>query len=282
MMKFTVKENIYLMEALKQKFPGSSNNSIKSWLKESKILVDGKICKIGKKNLTKGQIVTIRPKKRFLEDNISISIVYKDKFLIVVEKPCGLLSVKTNLEKERTMEAILKRNFYPRKVYTIHRLDQDTSGIMVFAFCSKTAKELKQLFAKHDIERHYRAVVEGKLTNKSGRWQSYLYEDASYYVHSTKNENKGVLAITHYKVLKHSDNYSLLDLKLETGKKNQIRVHCLDAGCPVAGDAKYGAKTNPIKRLCLHAYLLSFKHPMLSKMMKFESKIPKSFARVYR
>jgi tRNA pseudouridine32 synthase/23S rRNA pseudouridine746 synthase/23S rRNA pseudouridine1911/1915/1917 synthase len=162
-------------------------------------------------------------------------------------------------------------------VQVVHRLDQDTSGVMLFALSHDGYTKLKEIFEKHDIERAYSAIVEGVVKPESGTWTSYLFEDERYHVHSSNDPEKGRVAITHYSVKSASQHYSLLEVKLETGRKNQIRVHCKDAGCPIVGDKKYGNPSSTGKRLYLHAHLLAFEHPITGKSMRFVSPAPKSF-----
>lgn len=279
-MKYTASESLSLLEALGHLSPTSSKTTLRSWIKEGRALIDGAVTKGAQSIVQPGQTVSLGQRKKFIEGNINV--IYEDDDLIIVDKPCGMLSVSTAFEKGETVHAYLKAYYKPRKVYVIHRLDQDTSGALVFAFNERTYEKLKKMFEVHDIERGYVALVEGKLSSRSGTWSSYLYEDEFYKVHPTDDPEQGKLAITHYTVRAAAKHYSLLDIKLETGRKNQIRVHCQQAGHSVVGDRKYGAKTNPIKRLGLHAYLLAFKHPTSYKEMRFESPIPEAFHRVIK
>lgn len=279
-MKLVINEPMSLMEALTKLAPESSKTTLKSWLKEGRVAVDGRGVREGQMQLAVGQVVALGSRAKFMQ--ASIRILYDDPSLAVIDKPSGVLSVSTAFQKEETAHAYLKTHYRPRKVYVVHRLDQDTSGAMVFAFTEKANAELKELFKQHAIDRIYYAVVEGQMEKNSGTWQSYLYEDANYKVHSTQKEHEGaVLAITHYQVKARTKHYSLLELKLETGKKNQIRVHCMQAGHPIAGDKKYGAQTDPFKRLGLHAYLLGFKHPLTGKQITATSPLPEVFQKVF-
>lgn len=277
-MKFVSSGDVMLLDALFQAAPNSSKTTVRSWLKKGRIYVDGQVVKAGNTLVNKGQTIEIKSRPHYFKKGVKI--LYEDQYLVAIEKPEGLLSVATAFQKDQTAHAFLKTRFRPKRIYVVHRLDQDTSGVILFALNKHALENLKAAFEKHEIERRYVAIVEGHLATQTGTWISYLYEDENYYVHSTKNKRKGQLAITHYKVCGISKKHTLLDLRLETGKKNQIRVHCQDAGHPVAGDQKYGAHSNPIKRLCLHAYYLSFKHPITQKIMRFESKVPVSFFRI--
>lgn len=278
-MKLVAKENMSLMEALGELSPQSSKTTLRSWIKEGRVNVDGLPVKKGDVTILEGQQVELGSRPRFAQ--AGVRILYDDQHLVIIDKPSGILSVSTAFEKGETAHAFLKAKYKPRRVHVVHRLDQDTSGVMLFAFTEQLRDSIKKTFEKHEIDRIYYAVVEGSLTEEAGTWKSYLYEDANYFVHSTQDIRKGVLAVTHYKVKARSRQYTLLELKLETGRKNQIRVHCQAAGHPVAGDKKYGAKTNPLKRLGLHAHLLGFKHPVTGKDMSFESPIPEAFKKTF-
>lgn len=277
-MKKMIDQDQPLLEALRLLYPDSSKTTLRSLLKEERIKVDGQTCKLGTLSLKKGQILEVVKKQNVIAEGVKI--LYQDPHLAVVFKPSGLLSVSTDFEKNFTLHKILKEHFQPKTVEVVHRLDQDTSGVIVFALDKQTCLKLKILFEKHEIERCYTAIVEGKLTPRSGSWRSYLHEDENYVVHSTDNARKGKLAITHYVVEGYSKKFTRLRLKLETGKKNQIRVHCSDAGHPIAGDTKYGASSNPGKRLMLHADHLGFIHPVKRKKMQFTIDPPESFDKV--
>lgn len=279
-MKYFPKETLPLLDALAKLSPESSRTTLRSWLKEGRVTVDGQVVKIGNTPVHKEQEIALGQKKKIIPGNVHI--LYEDPHIIVIEKPEGLLSVATAFEKGETAHAILKAAFRPRRVHVVHRLDQDTSGVMIFALTEEARDELKKTFEKHAIERAYSAIVEGILKPAKGTWQSYLYEDGAYVVHPTNDPDKGELAITHFEVVNTSKRHSWIDVRLETGKKNQIRVHCQIAGHPVVGDKKYGAKANPVKRLCLHARLLAFSHPITKKEMRFESPVPEIFYQILK
>jgi tRNA pseudouridine32 synthase/23S rRNA pseudouridine746 synthase/23S rRNA pseudouridine1911/1915/1917 synthase len=272
-MKYKVTKESTLLEALAVFAPDSSKTTLRSWLKEGRIRVDEKIEKIATTKVLEGQTITLQDKAK-LTDQGDIRIIYEDQHIIAIDKPSGLLSVSTAFEPSKTAHGFLKKYFKPKKIYVVHRLDQDTSGVMIFALSEEAYINLKEMFELHELERAYTAIVEGNLDESEGTWKSYLIEDENYFVRETHNENAGRLAITHYNVLKSSRNYSALVLRLETGRKNQIRVHCQNAGHSIVGDKKYGATSNPIKRLCLHAHLLAFEHPITKKKMHFESPLP--------
>ena len=277
-MKYIAPSDLPLLEALSQLFPQSSKNTLRSWIKEGRVQVDDVSVKNASLTLLKDQCLTVGQKKKIIRPGLPI--LYEDQDLVVILKPVGLLSVATAFEKGETVHALLKAHYRPRKVFVVHRLDQDTSGVMVFALNQEANDQMKALFEVHAIERSYTAIVEGQLLSPAGTWQSYQYEDSQYMIHETDDENQGRLAITHYQTVAATKRYSWLQLRLETGRKNQIRVHCQSAGHPVVGDKKYGAQTSPLKRLCLHAHLLAFKHPFTKKYLRFEAPVPEEFYRL--
>ncbi len=216
-------------------------------------------------------------KKRRLPKELEL--IYEDKDILVINKPAGLLTVGTQTDKTRTVYYILtdyvrKGSLQSRKqIFTVHRLDQWTSGVLVFAK-SEEVKQLLQAQWKNTVKK-YIAVVHGRLAEKEGIIKSYLAENKTYIVYSTNDESKGKLAQTAYKVLKETGRFSLLEITLLTGRKNQIRVHMADKGHPVVGDRKYGGKTTDrYKRLALHSKSISFKHPSSGEQMTFDTKVP--------
>lgn len=278
MQNYIVTEKTHLLDFLIKTFPDSSKTTLRSWLKEGRITVDGTPVKQGDYSLRINQKICLISKTRHLDEEIKI--LYEDNDLVVVDKPSGILSVAAAFDKEKTVHSILKTKYKPNKVYVIHRLDQETSGVMLFALSERAYTKLKEIFEKHEIERKYTAIVQGCVRPLKGTWQSYQWEDANYVVHTTDDPSKGRIAITHYLVRGASKKYTWLELTLETGRKNQIRVHCTEAGYPVIGDRKYGAEVNPLKRLALHAHLLAFHHPISDKKMKFQSPLPEPFNRI--
>jgi 23S rRNA pseudouridine1911/1915/1917 synthase len=277
-MKYIVPFDLPLLEALAQLSPLSSKNTLRSWIKEGRVHVDEKAVKNASLTVLKDQCITVGQRKKLIQPGIPI--LYEDHDLVVIDKPAGLLSVATAFEKGETLHALLKIHYRKRKVFVVHRLDQDTSGVIVFALNQEACDKMKGLFEVHAIERAYTAIVEGRIVPSAGTWQSYQYEDSQYRVHETSNETQGRLAITHYRTIAFTNRYTRLELQLETGRKNQIRVHCESSGHPVVGDKKYGSQTNPLKRLCLHAHLLAFQHPYTKKYLRLESPIPEEFYRL--
>jgi 23S rRNA pseudouridine1911/1915/1917 synthase len=210
-----------------------------------------------------------------------LTILYEDRDILVVDKVNGLLTVSSERVKEDT--AIYLLNNYVRKgnsksrnrVFIVHRLDRDTSGVLVFAKTENVKRFLQDEW--QGFSKKYLAIVLGKLNDKKGLITSYLAENSIHKMYSTPDPEKGKLSKTGFNVLKESAKYSLLEIDLITGRKNQIRVHLADKGHPVAGDKKYGFKEKGIKRLCLHAASLTILHPFSKKEMTFTAKVPAYF-----
>lgn len=278
----TVNEPSELMPFLIEKVPGQSRNNIKSLLAHRQVQVDEEVVTQYNYALQPGQQIMINwsivrdegPKR-------GLNIIYEDADIIVIDKPAGLLSIASDKEKELTayhqLTDYVKAQNPDNRIFIVHRLDRDTSGVMLFA----KNEEIKHMFQdswKDVVEdRAYVAVVEGRLPKDKGTITTWLKETKTKLVYSSSVEGDGLEAITHYKVLKASPKYSLLEIRLETGRKNQIRVHMHDIGHPIAGDKKYGSSINPLGRLALHAHILSFKHPITGQMMRFETQVPKKF-----
>lgn len=279
MEKYIVKENEILIEFLKKTFSNLSKNSVKSLLHNEKVFVNGNMTTKYNYELNIGDVVEIREKVAK-----NIDIIYEDKDIIVINKPSGLLTVATEKEKNKTayhlvMEYLKKKNKNNR-IFIIHRLDKDTSGIIMFAK-NERAKHLYQ-DNWNDIvkKRCYYAVIDGKMQNKEGTIKSYLKENGNM-VYSVKDRS-GKLAITEYKVLKERKNISLLDINLKTGRKNQIRVHMKENKTPILGDLKYGEKSKLINRLALHAYKLELINPVTKKLLTFEINMPNEFKMLFK
>ncbi len=213
-----------------------------------------------------------------------LTVLYEDRDIIVIEKPCGLLTMGTERDKSRTAHTIL--NDYVRKgdprsrnrAYIVHRLDRETSGILIFAR-SEAAKNFLQEHWQ-ETDKHYLTIVYGSLTPKTGTISSYLTENSAFTVYSTPDPARGKLSQTEYTVLKEAKGFSLLEIHLLTGRKHQIRVHLSEKGHPVVGDKKYGKGKDSYGTLALHARSLSFTHPVNGKRLTFETGIPEFFTRL--
>jgi tRNA pseudouridine32 synthase/23S rRNA pseudouridine746 synthase/23S rRNA pseudouridine1911/1915/1917 synthase len=263
-----------LIDALALTHRDVSKTKLRKWLEFGRICVNGSVCKIGSQEVSERDSITLETKKISLP--LDLEILYQDSDVIVVFKPKGLLSVATETSLFENVHTILKDALSPSRVFPVHRLDKETSGVLVFALNEKARDHLKDQFFKHTIEREYIAIVEGVMKEDKGTFTSYLYDDKNYHVHASPTPNGGKHAITHYEVLARSKNFTKLKIKLETGRKNQIRVQCAEKGHPVAGDLKYGAKTEHLGGLALHAELLAFTHPTSQKRKSF--RVPPSRA----
>ncbi|WP_338876098.1 RluA family pseudouridine synthase [Spirosoma sp. SC4-14] len=284
---FTVAEPSELMTFLIRQLPHKNRNNIKSLLRNKQITIDGKVYTQFNHPLRAGQTVTIGATRASVSTQYrGLTMLYEDPFLIVINKQAGLLSMATNKEKIRTAYSILsdyiKLENPKNRLFIIHRLDRETSGVMIFAKSEKVQQLMQESWNSTTKQRTYVALVEGIPNPKEGTITSYLRESKALIVYSSQNPENGQLATTNYRVLKSAHNFSLLELELETGRKNQIRVHMQDIGHPVVGDAKYGATFDPIGRLGLHAEVLAFEHPITGEPMRFEASIPKSFLTVVK
>ncbi|NGX40092.1 MAG: Ribosomal large subunit pseudouridine synthase D [Chlamydiae bacterium] len=262
-------KRIALVELLAVLAPDSSKKTLKTWIEKGRVSVDEKIAKRADQIVEEGQMVLVGEKRLSLKSGLII--VYEDRDLIVVDKPAGLLSVATVKEGFQTAHAILKRNYPKRNVIPIHRLDKDTSGLLVFSCHEKARADLKRQLERREIHREYRARVHGDPGK--GTWRCFLLEDARLFIRLS-TPSKGKEAITHYEMIKRGKRTTLIKCTLETGRKHQIRVQAAEAGCPIVGDSKYGQEGDLAKRLHLHAVELSFLHPISRKLMRFSSRAP--------
>lgn len=212
-----------------------------------------------------------------------MNILYEDKYIIIINKPAHLLTISTEKEKNRTLFSYvydyLKKKNKNNKVFIVHRLDKDTSGIVMFAKDEKTKFYLQDNW--DSFKRNYVAIVEGKVKNKKGVLKSYLQETKTLYTYSVNDKN-GKLAITEYEKVLENNQYTMLSLNLKTGRKNQIRVQLSDMGNPIVGDKKYGAKKNPIRRMALVANTLEFIHPKTHEKIVIDIDIPSSFIQLFK
>ncbi len=284
---FAVSKPGPLLASLFEAWPEERKKQIRTWLKFQAITVNDRPISQFDHPLRPGDMVAVRtdrfatPKTRL---SSGLKIYFEDAHLLVVEKPAGLLSIASPAEPEKTAYFQLTeylRQAHPRsrqRVWIVHRLDRETSGLMVFA---KTATAKEQLQSKWDsFEKKYEAVVEGAPPLSKGVWKSDLDESNPHHVLVRPRSERTRHAVTHYQVLKKSPERALVELILETGRRHQIRVHLAHAGHPVVGDEKYGAKTDPAGRLGLHAASLRFRHPATGEELRFTSPLPKNLARL--
>lgn len=255
-----------------------SRNTVKGLLTRGQVQVNGKTVTRHDHPLTPGQTVTILP-EIMKKAQLPFPILYEDDKILVVDKPAGLLSMASDKEKTRTayhqVTEYVRANDPRARVFIVHRLDRDTSGVLLFAKDETTKRAFQDNWETIVRRRGYTAVVEGAPPKESDTVRSLLRENAVHKVYSVPHGGKE--AITHYKIVKQGKNYTLLEIDLSTGRKNQIRVHLSEMGCPIAGDKTYGAKTNPMGRLCLHAHELSFLHPLTKRETTFQAPLPRGF-----
>jgi 23S rRNA pseudouridine1911/1915/1917 synthase len=276
-----------LMQFLIEKMPNKARNNIKSLLTHRQVLVGEKVVTQYNQPLRPGQEVVINWSLVRDEEQIKgLKIIYEDSEIIVIDKPAGLLSIASDVEKKYTayhqLTDYVRANNPENRIFIVHRLDRDTSGVMLFSKNEEVKHLLQDSWKDLVVDRAYIAVVEGQLEKKAGTVKSWLKETKTKLMYSSSISGDGLEAITHYQVLQSVSKYTLLEIRLETGRKNQIRVHMKDIGHSIIGDKKYGSTTNPIGRLCLHAHILSFKHPVTGELMRFETEVPKKFSRLFR
>ncbi|WP_239616096.1 RluA family pseudouridine synthase [Cohnella mopanensis] len=277
-----VTEQSELLLFLLDKLAPQGRNSIKSLLAHGQVSVDDRVEKLYNHPLKPGQVVTVRKDRTTVAPPLlGLKILYEDDAVIVINKDAGLLSIATEQETEltayRQLTAHVRLTHPQNRIFVLHRLDRETSGVMMFAKNEKIQQKMQDGWKDIVKERMYVALVEGMVKKTQGTITSWLRETSTLKMYSSFTPNDGQHAVTHYKVIRASRNYSLLEVHLETGRKNQIRVHMQDLGHPIASDKKYGAKTKPFARLGLHARVLAFEHPVTGKPMRFETDIPKPF-----
>ena len=212
-----------------------------------------------------------------------VKLVYEDRYLVVVEKAHGILSMgvgKSSLNVKTILDNYFKRSRQKCTAHVVHRLDRETSGLLIYAKDMETRQILEHEWHNMVYDRRYIAILSGKINNEGGTIANWLKDNKMYVTYSSPIDNGGKYAVTHFHVLKTTDAHSLVEFTLETGRKNQIRVHAADIGHPVCGDSKYGNGDDPINRLCLHAYILCFYHPITHQPMEFSTQIPIAFKRI--
>lgn len=264
-----------------------SRTKVKATLQGQGIKVNGKCVTQFDYRLKPGMKVAVSKTKRNQEVFRSryVKIVYEDAWLVVVEKAVGVLSMAaghSSLNVKAILDDYFRKSRQSCRAHVVHRLDRDTSGLMVYAKDIET----EQIFEHnwHDIvyDRRYVAVVSGEIVEEGGTVANWLKDNKAYVTYSSPYDNGGKYAVTHFHVLARTTEHSLVEFKLETGRKNQIRVHSADMGHPVCGDPKYGNGDDPLHRLCLHAYMLCFVHPATGERMEFETSVPTAFRRLFK
>ncbi len=279
----TSADTVEMLHFLAQVCPAVPRTRLKSMLKYGYVRLGGSNALRHDTPVEPGATVEINHTRPFVTfSHPRLNLVYEDEDVLVVNKGYGLLSVGTpSAKRDVTAYSVLKDYVKQQnplnKVFIVHRLDRDTSGLMMFAKSMEAKEAMQHNWNNMVLERRYVAVVEGVMEEDSGCVRSYLAETAGMEVYSTHRPGDGKLAVTNYKVLERGNGYSLVEFSLATGRKNQIRVHAHDLGHPIVGDRKYGAKASPINRLALHARTLRFVHPIERRDMRFELPVPARF-----
>lgn len=266
---------------------GKSRTAVKSLFAHKQVFVDGKNISQHDFQVKQNQIITINSvgAPRDKTDINQMKIVFEDDDIIVTDKPSGMLSVATENNNNMTAYSLL-RNYVKmksphNKIFIVHRLDKETSGLMLFAKTEQAKRILQTNWDRIVLHRKYVAVVEGELENDKGTIVSYLKQNASMKMYVSQDRENAQLAVLTYNVLKKNKRFSLIEVELETGRKNQIRVQMQETGHSIAGDKKYGGKSSPIGRLALHAKTLEFLHPLTHEKLHFSTKTPKKFTIVF-
>ena len=291
---FKVNYSNTLMEFLLEKC-NTSRNNVKSLLSNHKVLVNGSMVSQYNFELVKDDVVALSRRPvgendaidekyvtRFNTVKLPFKIIYSDDYFIAVDKPAGLLSVESDTERESVYTYLLRyfaQKDKTKRPYQLHRIDKETSGVLVFAKNPVIHSMLKMKWNDYVRAREYYAVVEGVITQKEGTYVSYLAENSNHLVYSSLDKN-GKRAVTHYETIKINKDFSLLKVNIDTGRKNQIRVHMHDIKHPIVGDEKYGCTLDPLGRLGLHASKLEFVNPITHQTICIEADVPKEFFKV--
>ena len=281
---FTANSDQKLQDFLAEKFAGKSRTALKSMLAHRRISVNGEITTAYDHPLHAGDRIAINRGKVAAElKHPMLRIVFEDQHIIVIDKRNGLLSMGTDKERDKTAYSILSRHVKmedpANRIFIVHRLDRETSGLMIFAKSEKVKHRLQEEWQRIVLDRKYIAVVDGVLPNNEAVIDAPLAENRNrkMFVSRTPEEDNAVDAVTRYRVLRSRGGRSLVELSLETGRKNQIRAHLEYMGCPVAGDKKYSSRSTDAGRVCLHAYKLALYHPVTGEELFFSTSIPKLF-----
>lgn len=281
--KYVPTEDCLLLEFLYSKMADKSKTTVKSFLAHKQVAVNHKVTTKFDFPVKKGSEVTINTGQiERVEVTAGMRILFEDDDIVVIDKDAGLLTIANDKEKERTAYSILsahvKKQHPKNLIFIVHRLDRETSGVMLFAKSEKVQALLQKDWNETIQQRSYWAIVEGIMTRNEGKVTSWLNENKAMVMYSSLKPGDGQEAVTNYKLIKTYQACSLVECNLETGRKNQIRVHMKDIGFPIIGDKKYGAKTNPIGRIGLHAKVLEFDHPTKGHRLKYDVPLPKKIS----
>ena len=287
-MNYCVEDELILLAVLELMYPQSTKTKLRKMLTEGRVLVDGKPVYKAKEQLAKGNLVSVinrseamikSPPPEARKQFSKLKIIFEDEYILVVDKPAGLLSVATEKLEKDTLHSRcvdhVKRQSERAWCHIVHRLDRDTSGVMVFAKNRETKEHLQTQFAERDVRRLYHALVEGRPEQNDGTDSSWLIEDKHLHVKRVKSTFKGAKqSITHWRLEDQDEFVSLIEVIIETGRRHQIRMAMQLIGCPIVGDTIHGAKTNPLNRICLHATTLGFSHTASNEITQYNSIVP--------
>lgn len=281
-MKIPVKEECLLIGLLEQEFPSASKTTVRKMVRHGQIKVNDTVVMRGDVKVNPGDTVEYIKSLRLKEtEDTPYRVVFEDEHLLVSEKPAGTLTIGYTLDQGETsfykewLQYIRDRSKGKERIFIVHRLDKEVSGLVVFAKTVLVQKLLKDNW--HMNQKLYYAYVEGKPAKAIGKVTSYLFEGPREKMFSSQDPSKGKQSVTEYRIMKEFPGHALLEIRLETGRKNQIRVHMADLGCPIVGDKKYGSKEKYKRRIRLHACFLGFIHPVTGENVEFRSSMPKGF-----
>ena len=285
-MKITAGESGSILDVLKKAMGTDSSTRIRKYVRHGRVLCNGRQVIRPDMNVNSGDVleVTRDPAAGAHRVELPVPILYEDHDLIAVEKPAGMLTAGTGSGKKPSLYHLV--NFYVRQnafhragVFVVHRLDREVSGIVIFAKSREIQMRIKQSWPT--TEKRYYALVEGRPPKSEGTVESWLAEDGQQKVRSVPESTSGARnAVTHYRTLKVIADHTLLEILLETGRKNQIRVHMADIGCPIVGDRRYGASGRFVRRIRLHGFLFEFNHPVAGKRIRIDSRMPAGFLKL--
>jgi len=282
--EFKVHGECELLEFLFEKFPKLSRNAVKSILGGHYVAVNGAPVSQYNLKLSKDDVVIVSKQRISKKNRQDLPIIFENEEFIVINKPSGLLTIPSDNEKGRTayrmVNDYVQQKDKHNRVFVVHRLDEDTSGVLMFAKNAKIKDVLQKNWSDIVLERGYYAIVEGKMEKQEATLVNYLKENSLNLMYVTQDKTAGKKCVTHYKVIRSNSEYSLLDINIDTGRKNQIRVQLGHIGHHVVGDDKYGEPKDPLKRLGLHAYKLKFVHPLTKKICEFKTDMPKEFSKI--
>lgn len=284
---FTIRKDDLLLQSLISNVPHKTRKIIKAVLRDRQVLVDGKPVTQFDHVVKAGQCVEVTWSREVKDEHPgTLDIVHMDQDIIVINKPAGLLTIATDKEKRKTayslLSSLVKREHPDNKIFIIHRIDRETSGLLMFARNEAVKQHIQSTWEATIGQRTYVGVVEGDVTPSTGTITSWLTESKAFIVYSSQKKGHGKRAVTRYRKIRGNGTFSLLQINLETGRKHQIRVHMQDIHHPVIGDKKYGSNLNPLRRMGLHAQVLAFRHPTTGTPCCFDTGIPENFLRLFR